>query len=62
VFVKGVLLAELNYASGASGTLTCGKKTKRIGMFDDLEDAKAARRMAEAFSVFHPNHGQDRPL
>ena len=43
-------------------SLNCGKQSKHLRMFDDIEDAKAARRMAEAFSMFHPNHGQDRPL
>lgn len=33
-------------------------KTRNLGLFDDIECAKVARRSAEIEHGFHPNHGR----
>lgn len=35
-----------------------GGKSKYLGLFENIEDAAAARRRAEAELGFHPNHGK----
>ena len=42
--------------------ITVNYRRIHLGMFEDIEDARAARKAAEALYGFHPNHGQDRPL
>lgn len=37
-------------------------KTIFLGLFDELDDAVAARKMAESDHDFHANHGTVRPL
>lgn len=37
-------------------------KSKHLGLFEDLDDAIAARKAAEIEHGFHQNHGESRPL
>lgn len=37
--------------------IAVNKKPKYLGLFDDIEEAVAARRQAEKESNYHPNHG-----
>lgn len=41
-----------------SAEITLAGRTKRLGTFDTVEAASAARSAAEAMHGFHPNHGR----
>lgn len=42
--------------------ITYESKTRHLGIFDKLENAISARKVAETTLGFHENHGDDRPL
>ena len=39
--------------------ITIDRKFKSLGLYEDLEDAKKARKNAEIEHGFHENHGAD---
>jgi hypothetical protein len=42
--------------------ITINGRVIYLGLFDNLEDAVAARKAADITYNFHPNHGETRPL
>jgi len=45
-------------ASRWRATIHCAGKRLNLGFFDTLQEATAARKLAEKKAGFHPNHGR----